>query len=262
MDPIIRAMPVGGMPRALARSRATPVAAPPPVAPVHAPVLPPAVVAPPVAPAPSFAEELEKQVALARAELRRDMAAELGRERERLREEARQAAEREREDARREGYACGQEQAAAEARAALRQETGRLSAAVANLGQERANVLAQVEDEVVEIVFCAVTRMIGTALAGREQVAALVDHLMAQARTADGLTLRLHPDDADLLAAHGDGGAFGADVALRADAAVALGGCLIDSPVGRLDLRLETLLDQLRATLLAVRAARAGGPAA
>ena len=43
---------------------------------------------------------------------------------------------------------------------------------------------------------------------------------------------------------------------------MALGGCLIDSPVGRLDLRLETLLDQLRATLLAVRAARAGGPAA
>ena len=258
MDPIIRAMPVGGMPRALARTQAAPVAAPAPVAPVHAPVVPPPV----VAPAPSFAAEVEKQVALARAELRRDMAAELERERERLRDEARQAAEREREEARRAGYASGQEQAAAEAQAALRRETGRLSAAVANLGQERATLLAQVEDEVVEIVFCAVTRMIGTALAGREQVEALVNHLMAQARGADGLTLRLHPDDADLLAAHGDGGAFGADVALRADAAVALGGCLIDSPVGRLDLRLETLLDQLRATLLAVRAARAGGPAA
>jgi flagellar assembly protein FliH len=251
------------MPRALARARPAPVAPPAataPVPPVHAPVVPPTVQAPPVAPAQSFAEELEQRVALARAELARDMAAELEREREHMREEARQASAREREEARREGYVFGQEQAAAEAKAALRQEADRLSSTVASLDQERAKVLAQAEDDVVEIVFCAVTRFLGTALAGREQVAALVNHLLAEVRGTGGLTLRLHPDDAELLAANAAGGdGFGQDVVLRADTDVVLGGCMIDSPVGRLDLRLETLLEQLRDTLLAVRAARAGG---
>lgn len=265
MDPIIRAMPLGGIPRPLARAKAAPVAPAAPAAavqPAHSPVVPPKVVASPVAPAPSFAEELDKQVATARAELAREMAAELERERERLRENARQAAEREREEARREGYAFGQEQAAAAAKAALREETGRLSSAVAGLGLERAKLLAQVEDEAVEIVFCAVTRILGTALADRRQVEAMVNHLVAQARDVGGLTLRLHPEDAELLAANdGDGGPFGTDVAVRADSDVALGGCMIDGPLGRLDLRLETLLEQLRAALLAVRAARNGGRA-
>lgn len=261
MDPIIRAMPVGDAPRALLRPRSTPAPVPP-TAPVSAP--PPAASAlPQAAPAPqlpSLAEQLERQVALARAGLQREMAAELERERERLRAEAKQAREREREEARREGFAVGQEQAAAQARAALQQESARLQAAVASLGQGRADLLEQVEDEAVEIVFCALTRLLGAALVGREQVAAQLKHLLAQARGNTGLTVRLHPDDAALLESGVDGRTgLGPDVAVRADREVVLGGCLIDGPQGRLDLRLETQLDQLRETLLAVRAARRAG---
>jgi flagellar assembly protein FliH len=98
----------------------------------------------------------------------------------------------------------------------------------------------------------------------------MVREVIDQAREREQLVVRLAPQDFALLtggdaastAAAGrseeEGSTFGAWKAqLVPDTRVALGGCLIDSPGGTLDGRLETQLQSLRDLLLAVRASRA-----
>ena len=80
-------------------------------------------------------------------------------------------------------------------------------------------------------------------------VRALVD---AERQPAQ-LRVRLHPHDLALL----EEGRAGLDprLVLQADSGIDMGGCQIEGPDGTLDARLELQVQQLRATLLAVRGA-------
>ena len=173
-----------------------------------------------------------------------------------LQEARRELAERSAEtlaEAERRGLAMGQEQAGREAEEQLAQRSERINAVLHAMNQSRRTALDEQEDLLVEIVFAAVCRMLGAAAATRAGVESMVRSLVEAAREPAQLCVRLHPHDLAVLT--GGGANFDPRLSWQADNAIEIGGCLVDSPRGTLDARLELQLQQLRAALLTVRGA-------
>jgi flagellar assembly protein FliH len=111
-------------------------------------------------------------------------------------------------------------------------------------------------DEALEIVFVAVTKILGTGFATREAVVAAVREAIRCCKERGRMLVKVAPQDFELLNARRrelleDGSA--SEVELVADAQVKWGGCVIEGPSGNLDARLETQLQRLRDTLLSAR---------
>jgi flagellar assembly protein FliH len=165
-----------------------------------------------------------------------------------------------------EGLRQGQAEAAQAARA---QAAEAVAAALLPLQERQQQVLAlaqaleqalpqaldAAEEEMVALVFEALCRMIGAAGPNPASVQAQVAALLAQARLEPPLEVCVHPQDAALLAACP--AQSGQTANWRADPQVALGGCVVRTRAGGLDLRLETLLQGCKEALLATRARRA-----
>lgn len=156
-------------------------------------------------------------------------------------------------DAEQRGLALGREQAEREVAEQTAAQGERINVVLAALSQSRRKALDEHEDMLVELAFTAVCRILGATAATRDAVAAMVRALVDVEREPAQLRVRLHPHDLALLAE----GRSGLDprLVLQADSAIGMGGCQIEGPDGTLDARLELQVQQLRATLLAVRGA-------
>lgn len=104
-----------------------------------------------------------------------------------------------------------------------------------------------------EIVFEAVCKVLGRASAEREGVIAAAREAVRRARDRSRLIVRVSPADFDVIRQNRDeilGGFEAGQVEIAADDRVELGGCLLETPSGNLDSRLEVQLANLRRTLL------------
>lgn len=97
-----------------------------------------------------------------------------------------------------------------------------------------------------DLAFEAVCKIVGEHATSRQFVGAIVDEQLRRHLSAGPLTVRLHPQDLDLLRGDDDEASGPNPVQWMADEAVVLGGCLIDTPMGRYDARLETQLAKLK----------------
>lgn len=220
-------IPAPVLPVAVALAASTPPAAPAPPAPAPAPPAP--------APAPTLPDVLEAELKKLRAQNERECAAA-------------------RTDAEQRGRAAGLEQGEAEGRQLLQAQVSRVKSLALQLAQAKPDLVEQAEDEIVELAFAALCRILGERAASRDTLMQVVREAAAATREREHVGIRLHPDDLALLRQGEDGPE--PHVRYSADASIALGGCIVDSSTGTLDARLETQLERLRATLLAVRAAR------
>jgi len=165
------------------------------------------------------------------------------------------------EQAYREGYAAGEEAGHNDARHAYDKEISALRELAASMSPAFDGFLSEAEDLLVEIAFEAVCKIMGRALCERAGVSAMVRQVIEQVREREQLIVRLAPADFALLTGP-DAPALDAEIAnaqLTSDERVARGGCLIDSPSGTLDGRLETQLQRLLEVLIAARAVNAEG---
>ncbi|WEF32850.1 FliH/SctL family protein [Pseudoduganella chitinolytica] len=153
-----------------------------------------------------------------------------------------------------EGLASGTAEGRAGVDAAMARHLAQLEDIVAQAAEARERLLAGHEDMLVEVAYAAICRLAGAAASSRAGALAQVRTAVAQVREADGVRVRLHPDDVAWLAPQaGEQHSW----ALLADERVELGGCIVEGGHGSLDARLELQLERLRAALLAARAARA-----
>lgn len=110
-----------------------------------------------------------------------------------------------------------------------------------------------------EVVFEAVTRIIGRSYLDREGVMAVVREVISHAKDRSRLVIRVNPADYIEIDTARDNlteGWNNQQVEILADDRVELGGCLLETPAGNLDGRLEVQLQQLRDTLLNARLRR------
>lgn len=105
-----------------------------------------------------------------------------------------------------------------------------------------------------EIVFEAVCKILGHNIVDRAGAVAVVREVIRRAKDRTSLVLRVHPDDRAIVEAAAEALVGGGQAEVIADERVALGGCLLETPAGTLDGRLEVQLEALRETLLAARA--------
>lgn len=161
-------------------------------------------------------------------------------------------------DGLREGRAQAEEEiraavqrAVAEAVLPLEQEHAQLLQLAQGVRRAVADALEAAHDEMAALCFETLCRIVGTAASDPEIVHAQLTHLLQQHGSQE-VVLHLHPQDARLLQSRA-GAQPQASVRWQADAEVTLGGCILQTPGGGIDARLETMLDACKAALLEAR---------
>jgi flagellar biosynthesis/type III secretory pathway protein FliH len=154
----------------------------------------------------------------------------------------------------RKGYSSGQEEAARDYEQLLKQ----LGHLLDSLAEERQSCLALSEDDMVEVVFAAVCKIIGQSMSTDAGAVAAVRQTMAEVMQSNPLVVRVCPDDYELLKESEEllGQKLQHGTSLVPDGRVMMGGCLLETPSGTLDGRLDVQLQKLREVLLHVRSQR------
>lgn len=155
------------------------------------------------------------------------------------------------EAARAEGLALGRQQARQEAQAAIRDQLAALESLIASVSQAWREERARMQDALADFAFVSTNRLLGDCLRDPSMAMEAVRSALGACGAWQGLTLELHPHDAQRL-----GNTLEAEAALKekslrvvASTEVRVGGCRITSAAGVLDARLEFQLAQLRARL-------------
>jgi flagellar assembly protein FliH len=122
--------------------------------------------------------------------------------------------------------------------------------------EARQHYVEDVGDDALEIVFVAVTKILGSGFASREAVVAAVREAIRSCQERGRMLVKVAPQDFELLNARRqelleEGSA--SEIELVADGQVEWGGCVIEGPSGNLDARLEAQLQRLRDTLVRAR---------
>jgi flagellar biosynthesis/type III secretory pathway protein FliH len=158
--------------------------------------------------------------------------------------------------ARESGYAEGKEKAEREVQAQYASELESLKSLVRGVRENLDQQFDGVIDTAVEVVFEAVTRIVGESYQDRSGVAAIVREVVRHAKDRSRLVVRVHPGDQAVLQVCADDVARGMScgpIEVAADDRVAMGGCMLETPAGNLDGRLEIQLQQLRDVLINAR---------
>jgi len=161
-----------------------------------------------------------------------------------------------RAEARERGWQQGHEAGLAKAASEHAAQLKALAALVRGVRGRLDEGIGELSELGAEVVYEAVCKLLGQALASREGVVAAVREVVRRARERSRLTLRVSPSDHAAIREHLDTVLEGLDagqVELVPDERVELGGCLIESPSGSLDGRLEVQLANLRQALVAAR---------
>lgn len=170
--------------------------------------------------------------------------------------------EKTREEAQSQGYADG----LAKGRALADQELDTLRTefhAVMDAAQgELAKLIENEEEDLVEIAYASVCRIIGRVALDKEAVAELVRTASRHVLQNQEMTVHLSEHDYRQLRGSVDSllpGHAGARYQIVADNRIKMGGCILETGTGSLDARLEVQLQRLKEAFLATRAKSMAG---
>lgn len=142
--------------------------------------------------------------------------------------------------AREEGFTAGHAAGYAAGIAALDGAAAVLRQAVEGAAAARAALLDGVEAQVVELAILAARKVVGVAAERHAELAAAIAREGLRTTGTRVLRLRVHPDDVETVTAALL--ADGQDAPVAADDTIEVGGCIIDTAGGTVDLRLSTRL--------------------
>ncbi|MFH1011596.1 MAG: FliH/SctL family protein [bacterium] len=116
---------------------------------------------------------------------------------------------------------------------------------------EKTELARRYEGDVLELGFLIAKKILGEEIAARpDAIVGVVRQALRKVLHADSVTLRIHPDDWKVLEEARERlsaeGTVRMPLELKADSAVARGGCIIETESGLLDAGLESQLDRLR----------------
>lgn len=136
----------------------------------------------------------------------------------------------------------------------IEEARGEVAALVVRARAAYDEAVASAQSELSRVVVAAASRVVHEELAlAPERIAAIVADVVARARRAKELTVRVHPDDAPIVErmAHAIGARAGraAPFVVYPDASVERGGCVVMTDLGELDARLSVRIDSLARAL-------------
>lgn len=148
------------------------------------------------------------------------------------------------------GYRDGLQALDAAKRQHAQQTTAQVASVVMALQDQLATQQAQFAQALVDTALLLARQVVRSELAQRPELVAGVaaDAVAAMVRSAQGMQLRLNPDDLALVQ-DGVGEVLAErQVLLRGDVAIARGGCVLDADLGHVDARIEQRWAQACAT--------------
>ena len=159
--------------------------------------------------------------------------------------EARAEAEQIRQAARNEGYASGR----ADAVASLEPALAALTQAIADVGAQRAETASELERRAVELGLALSKKIVGVTLGlDPEKVVGAVEGALRGIVERGRVTVLVNPDDLEIVREAMDGlraSLGGIDhCEVQAERRVGRGGCIVRTPVGDIDARVETKLER------------------
>ena len=161
-----------------------------------------------------------------------------------------------REQAAEQGHKEGLTAGRAEAEQLYSDKIARLDRAIAMFGDCLHKGIDGLTEIGAEVVFEAVVKIIGRSYIDRSGVTEVVKEVIRQAKDRSRLLIRVNPANYRELMDERESlieGLNAQHIEFSADDRVELGGCLLETPSGNLDGRLEVQLQQLRDTLLTAR---------
>jgi len=159
--------------------------------------------------------------------------------------EARAEAEQLRETAMAEGFAAGR----ADALAALEPALAALTQAVEDVRAQQVQVAEQLERRAVDFAMALAQKVVASTLAVEpERVVDAVTHALRGLVERERVTVLVNPDDLDIVREAMDGlkASLGGmeHCVVEAERRVGRGGCVVRTPVGDVDARIETKLER------------------
>jgi flagellar assembly protein FliH len=161
-------------------------------------------------------------------------------------------------DGRRAGYAAGEREAqrtlterADAERAAYRED---LAALIAHIEAERARAWNEIEPQAISLIFELAKHVIKEEItASRAAVLPVIRNALRRVADGSSLRIRVHADDLDTVRGSREEILSLLDnvrnVEIIEDRRVGAGGCVIETPAGNIDARVETQLDEMGKTL-------------
>ena len=160
------------------------------------------------------------------------------------------------------GYQAGYDEGMQDAHKTIRSEIDGALKQIGDLAQSfektRAELFAQMEDHAVDVVWTALTKILGQLALEKKLAQHVVATAIAHIKQNEAMTIRVCPSDyailqASLQSRQQPTDVLSQDLKIVSDARVELGGCFIETHAGNLDARLEVQLQQLKETLLSTR---------
>ncbi len=142
-----------------------------------------------------------------------------------------------------EGFAAGQAEGNAAALAELEPHAELLRRATDAAAEIRTALLEGLEEQAVGFALAAARKVIGAAAEEHAGLAAQIVRAGIRAAANRIVRVRVHPEDEPAVSVALL--AQGSEIPVHADAAIELGGCIIDVEGGSVDLRIGTQLDAL-----------------
>lgn len=129
-------------------------------------------------------------------------------------------------------------------RGGLESARAEVAALLLRASEAHDRLLAGAEKELATLAIAAAKRIVGEELAAApERIGHVVSDVLARARRARNVRVRVHPDDvAALRKMH-------PNAAVEGDPAITRGGCVVETDLGELDARLEVQLGALARAL-------------
>ena len=159
-------------------------------------------------------------------------------------------------EAKEKGYAEGYHEGIEKSQEQIQQKISKLNLLFESCSNRMSQLIEKEEDTIVELVFTAVIKMLGSALVTEKGVISVVKQVATGIIAGEKIIIRVSPDQFDLISKNrqivGEG-LNEESIQIVADDRIQLGGCIIDISNGSLDGRLEKQIDVLRDTLLEVR---------
>lgn len=139
------------------------------------------------------------------------------------------------------GYQAGYDKGLEEAREVMR----KFDAAISDCVGSRVKLLVEAQRDVLDIVLMVSRKVTLDALeADREKTSDLIMHVMEQLTDRSKVTIKVHPDFLPVVEQHRDRFLQQSnslrELRIEADPRVKLGGCLIETPGGEIDARIES----------------------
>lgn len=210
-----------------------------------------------IADAEETAQNILQQAALQAEQIRQETLAEMDQWWQQKQQEAAQLFQQVQEQAKAEGYTAGFEEGKREA---YEEQTDALTQAKSILEQsfaEKKQIIAEAEPFLVELSLEVAKKVIGQELQQHpEQVVELAKKALRRSRVHGEITICVNHKYFDFVLEHRAGFLElldgQAELAIYPDYTVQDGGCVIRTPLGSVDARVDTQMEEIKQTLLAI----------